>query len=242
MGKRNNSIIISSVLVAFVVGSIMMVSMAYAVGDKNGQPFEALWDAIHDIETAISEIETGSTDGQGGEVFVRWGSPLATSETSLLHSGIVMGTNSGHFGSGNTLCVTTDAENSGFGSFTGNLIYVGLTQTGVTPFSSEIPDSKIIQCAVLFSETPILQIWGKTTGPTGWSNVYSGYSMSTFFSFQGGNDRICIDAENFDDSISGSKTTSGNHFYPTVIKSFSSGVLEELHGTILSCAVFAKNP
>ncbi|MCH7876887.1 MAG: hypothetical protein IIA20_01395 [Thaumarchaeota archaeon] len=240
MGKRNNSIIISSVLVAFVVGSIMMVSMAYAVGDKNGQPFEALWDAIHDIETAISEIETGS-DGHGGEVFVRWGSPLATSETSLLHSGIVMGTNSEHFGSGNTLCVATDAENSGFVSSTGDLIYAGLTQTGVTPFSSEIPDSKIIQCAVLFSVTPILQIWGKTTGPTGWSNVYSGYSMSTHLAFHGGNDRICIDAENFDDSISGTIATSGNLFYPTTIK-FSSGVLEEVHNTIMSCAVFAKNP
>jgi len=45
-------------------------TMAYASGDKNGKPFEALWDAIHDLETAVSldadidptnELSTGYT-------------------------------------------------------------------------------------------------------------------------------------------------------------------------------------
>jgi len=48
------TIMIGLVAIAFVAGSILTGTMAYAAGDKNGTPFEALWDAIHALETAIS--------------------------------------------------------------------------------------------------------------------------------------------------------------------------------------------
>jgi len=48
------TILILAIAVAFVVGSVMTGTMAYATGDKNGKPFEALWDAIHALETAVS--------------------------------------------------------------------------------------------------------------------------------------------------------------------------------------------
>jgi len=55
-------IMIGLVAVAFVAGSIMTSGMAYAAGDKNGKPFEALWDAIHDIQTQIDSISIGDSD------------------------------------------------------------------------------------------------------------------------------------------------------------------------------------
>jgi len=48
------TILILAIATAFVVGSVMTGTMAYATGDKNGKPFEALWDAIHALETAFS--------------------------------------------------------------------------------------------------------------------------------------------------------------------------------------------
>lgn len=53
----NKTIIAGLVALAFVSGSIMASGMAYASGDKNGKPFEALWDAIHALETSVAEIE-----------------------------------------------------------------------------------------------------------------------------------------------------------------------------------------
>lgn len=44
------------VAIAFVAGTIMTGTMADATGDKNGKPFAALWDAIHDLqESGVGE-------------------------------------------------------------------------------------------------------------------------------------------------------------------------------------------
>ena len=51
----SKTIIIGLVAVAFVAGSILTGTMAFASGDKNGKPFEALWDAIHALETQPHE-------------------------------------------------------------------------------------------------------------------------------------------------------------------------------------------
>jgi len=52
-----------SIVLAFVAGSILTGSMAYAV--PNGQPFQALWDAITDLQGQIDTIEL--TPGPQGE-------------------------------------------------------------------------------------------------------------------------------------------------------------------------------
>ena len=53
----SKTIIAGLVVVAFVAGSIMTGTMVYASGDKNGKPFEALWDAVHALEAAVEEID-----------------------------------------------------------------------------------------------------------------------------------------------------------------------------------------
>lgn len=233
--------------IVFVSGSIMTATMAYGAGDEKGKSFEPLWAAISELEIAISElaiaiseIETGSTGSQG-DVFVRWGNPTALSGTTLLYSGMAMGslyTNSDASGS---ICIASDAEAPPIfpGSGMGDMYPASIASSP----SSEIKLRTIIQCAVLFSETPTLEIWGKTTGPVGWTKVYSGFSMSPHFSHSGPGDRICVDGENYDDSI----TTSffGAIYYPsyTILPEGGKGILSEtLDNRQLTCAVFQKNP
>ena len=50
----NKTIMIGFVALAFVTGSIMTTSMAYAA--PNGQPFQELWDAIDNLQTQIDSI------------------------------------------------------------------------------------------------------------------------------------------------------------------------------------------
>jgi len=53
----SKTILILAIAVTFVTGSIATGTMAYAAGDKNGQPFEALWNAIHELEIAIADLQ-----------------------------------------------------------------------------------------------------------------------------------------------------------------------------------------
>ncbi len=62
----SKTIIIGLVAVAFVAGSIMTGTMAYAA--PNGQPFQALWDAIENIELIEGpQGETGATGETGAD-------------------------------------------------------------------------------------------------------------------------------------------------------------------------------
>jgi len=60
----SKTFLVLAIAVAFVAGSIMTGTLAYASGDKNGKPFEAIWDAIHALETGLAEIEL--TPGPAG--------------------------------------------------------------------------------------------------------------------------------------------------------------------------------
>ena len=51
------TILILVIAAAFVAGTITTGTLAYASGDKNGKPFEAIWDAIHNLEIGLAEIE-----------------------------------------------------------------------------------------------------------------------------------------------------------------------------------------
>jgi len=48
------TILVLAVATAFVIGTITTGTLAYASGDKNGKPFEQIWEAIHNLETAGS--------------------------------------------------------------------------------------------------------------------------------------------------------------------------------------------
>ncbi len=63
----SKTIIIGLVAVAFVAGSILAGTMAYAAGDKNGKPFEALWTAIHEIELTPGPQGIQGDPGTNGE-------------------------------------------------------------------------------------------------------------------------------------------------------------------------------
>jgi len=82
------TIIVGLVALAFVAGSILTGTMAYATGDKNGKPFEALWDAIHDIQSAPHETIYQNTLTPAGPVFVgtyfsTWEIKCDTGDTAL---------------------------------------------------------------------------------------------------------------------------------------------------------------
>ncbi len=65
MGK---TILILVLAVAFVVGTIATGTLAYGSGDKIGKPFEAIWDAIHNLEATVASIPAGPP-GPHGEFF-----------------------------------------------------------------------------------------------------------------------------------------------------------------------------
>jgi len=52
--SMNKTILVLAVATAFVIGTITTGTLAYASGDKNGKPFEQIWEAIHNLETTGS--------------------------------------------------------------------------------------------------------------------------------------------------------------------------------------------
>ena len=89
---------IGLVAVAFVAGSIMASGMAYAAEKPNGQPFQALWDAIDGLQGQIEDIElipgpqggTGDTGAKGdqgadGPVFAKYYTSQVSSEDPVSH-------------------------------------------------------------------------------------------------------------------------------------------------------------
>jgi len=249
---KSKTIIAGLVALAFVAGSIMASGMAYASGDKNGKPFEALWDAIHNLEVGLAEIELtpgppgqDGADASAGEVFVKWGSTGATDGNSVLYTGVAMNNHStSPGGAGDTICVDSDPEVAGDAVRSGGAnLFGGVTQIPSTAqiSESEIPDQSVIKCVVLFSETPVLHIWGKSTGPAGWFKAYSGYAMASHSDIVGGGERICVDSENFEDTPH--VNDSGALFYPTEFDNPTLiGLPGELDHRELTCSVFLKNP
>ncbi len=50
------------VALAFVAGSLLTGTSAFASGDKNGKPFEELWAAIHALEGEMDDFEEDLED------------------------------------------------------------------------------------------------------------------------------------------------------------------------------------
>ena len=53
--------IIIAVIVAFVAGTFTTGTLVSAAPGDQGQPFEALWDAIRDLQNRVSTLETSDT-------------------------------------------------------------------------------------------------------------------------------------------------------------------------------------
>jgi len=120
----NKIIIAGLVAFAFIAGSVMTTSMAYAADKPNGQPFQALWDAIGDLQAEIANIEL--TPGPQGEQ----GPPGADGQPAVVQSFHVQGSDP-----------ITDPND-------GDLI-PGLSQTFTTTESGRIYVSSNIQFASL---------------------------------------------------------------------------------------------
>jgi len=61
----SKTILVMGISLAFIAGTLTSGTMAFASGDKNGKPFEAIWAAINALEAAISEME--AIEGPQGE-------------------------------------------------------------------------------------------------------------------------------------------------------------------------------
>jgi len=117
------TIMILAIATAFVVGSVMTGTMAYATGEKNGKPFEALWDAIHALETAVSP--DGDTD------------PSNEDQTLSGTGEVVLGTTAAGDGGGTVTCadITGDASLCDGDDAVGMLEFKRTTQSFTTTTS-----------------------------------------------------------------------------------------------------------
>jgi len=71
VGMRSKTVLVLAIAVAFVIGIITTGTLVYASGEKNGTPFEQIWEAIHNqvpisigMPSLISSIEITEFDCQ----------------------------------------------------------------------------------------------------------------------------------------------------------------------------------
>ena len=48
---------VAIIAISFVAGSFVTGTSAFASGDKNGKPFEEIWEAIHSLEAEMDDFE-----------------------------------------------------------------------------------------------------------------------------------------------------------------------------------------
>jgi len=53
---RSKTVLVLAIAIAFVIGTITTGTFVYASGEKNGTPFEQIWEAIHNLEAAGPEM------------------------------------------------------------------------------------------------------------------------------------------------------------------------------------------
>ncbi len=58
LGMRSSSTVILLIPLAFFVGAIASESLAFAAKETMGKPFLEIWDAIHQLEDNLPEINT----------------------------------------------------------------------------------------------------------------------------------------------------------------------------------------
>lgn len=220
-------------LIYLVITMIILTGINYSIA-QTGKPNPG-----HDI-SEISGIEFPTY----GDTFVHWGNQACPSNTELLYSGFAFNNNYNTVGgSTDNLCVKANDPGAQPGSVvqadfivpleTADGLYVDTTPPG-------IDEGKQVQCSVCYSPGPIVEIWGTSTCPSGWSAAYTGYTMGAFTIYYHKTNRICVDNINFDSSVSSSSI--GGKIWGTVIDT-----IEDLEGQgyertrFVKCAVCVKN-
>ncbi len=181
-----------------------------------------------------------------GITFTRWGHTSCPTNTSLVYSGYQAGKSHDHGGGGtNSLCLTKSPTwlNFNDGNHNGALVYgteyemSGYGLTGVSPFNTfhdfEAP------CAVCLDTrfTTQIMVPGTYQCPSGWTNLYYGYLMSTHYT-QGASEFTCIDVQA--QKIGTSTNHNGNLLYPTEAECGSLPCGPYVQNRELTCAVCAR--
>jgi len=102
------TIMIGLVALAFVAGSIMTGTMAEAKEKPNGQPFQAIWNAIGLLQDQIDDVDTDSLQDQIDEL----------KETQILGFYTVVGDDEGHTLGARISCDPGDVVVGGGGMLT----------------------------------------------------------------------------------------------------------------------------
>jgi len=72
LGLRSSSTIILLIPLAFIVGAIASDSLAFAAKETMGKPFLEIWDAIHQLEDNLPEINTTTFTPDAPMGFSSW--------------------------------------------------------------------------------------------------------------------------------------------------------------------------
>ncbi len=88
---RSKTVLVLAIAIAFVIGTITTGTLVYASGEKNGTPFEQIWEAIHNqvpisigMPPSISSIKIIENVCTSGDI-----SPTVTGPIVLLSNGTV---------------------------------------------------------------------------------------------------------------------------------------------------------
>jgi len=88
---RSKTVLVLAIAIAFVIGTITTGTLVYASGEKNGTPFEQIWEAIHNqvpisigMPPSISSIKIIENVCPSGDI-----SPTVTGPIVLLSDGTV---------------------------------------------------------------------------------------------------------------------------------------------------------
>jgi hypothetical protein len=141
---------------------------------------------------ALTGINTGS-------VFVRWGNATAPTGTTLLYSGIAFGGSSAYPGAGGPFVLAggdPGASNPGGANSSLQPIATGTPNGPAMP--AGITQNCILKGAVCHAPGPVTTIWGTWTVPTGWTLLYKGYAMGSFYNVSSHAPAIVVDADSFD--------------------------------------------
>lgn len=182
------------------------------------------------VDTAVSGV------GGGGDTFINWGQGACPSGTSILYSGYVFNNLYSQIGGGSEpVCVQSGDAGPAITENDDGLYPLG---TGVaSQLPPGIPAQKEVRCAVCYRDGgTCYERFGGTTCPggSGFTPIYTGYSLGGHNSLNSQINRHCVDNLNFDGSVNNS--TWGAVWYGTNIQS-NTDVGLYTPNTFLKCAV-----
>eukprot|EP00058_Branchiostoma_floridae_P004809 XP_002590297.1 hypothetical protein BRAFLDRAFT_76550 [Branchiostoma floridae] len=187
-------------------------------------------------------------DGAGGSVYTRWGRKTCAdnSGAELVYSGVAGGTHYNHQGGGtNYQCLPTNPQ---WGKYKGGVegskafMYGAEYQLNTDfPFGSRSLNEHDVPCAVCYVPTRgnKLMIPARNTCPTGWTQEYDGYLMTSYYNHPGAKEFVCVD-EQPEPVTGGQANHNGALFYPVEARCGSLPCPNYVEGRELTCVVCTK--